>query len=126
MVPAVRRGIFSNIPRRFLTLSAVDGPLHPPLVSHTLPEYFRDVILKNHPLHSALVCRNERPDIHGGPRSLGVGTRPHLAWTFEEFDRNINALARGLLNLGVVKGDRVAVIMGNNRCVKCDHVRFHS
>ncbi|KAG6865443.1 hypothetical protein C0991_002519 [Blastosporella zonata] len=38
----------------------------------------------------------------------------HLAWDFAEFDRHINALARGLLGMGVRKGDRVGVVMGNN------------
>ncbi|KAL1745248.1 hypothetical protein HDZ31DRAFT_82110 [Schizophyllum fasciatum] len=32
----------------------------------------------------------------------------------EEFDRHIKALARGLLEMGVKPGERVAVIMGNN------------
>jgi hypothetical protein len=114
MLQVIRRGISCNAnnPRRFLTVSSVDGPLHPPLVSHTLPEYFRDVILKQNASRPALICRNENPGIHGGPH---VGAESHLVWDFEEFDRNINALARGLLNLGVVKGDRIGVIMGNNR-----------
>ncbi|KAL1700997.1 hypothetical protein EV121DRAFT_282959 [Schizophyllum commune] len=43
---------------------------------------------------------------------MGVST--HLAWDFEELDRHIKALARGLLELGVKPGERVAVIMGNN------------
>ena len=40
-----------------------------------------------------------------------------MRWNFGEFDRHIGALARGLVGLGVKKGDRVGVIMGNNRCV---------
>ncbi|KAL1694039.1 hypothetical protein GGG16DRAFT_122877 [Schizophyllum commune] len=43
---------------------------------------------------------------------MGVST--HLAWDFEELDRHIKALARGLLELGVKPGERVAVIMGND------------
>ncbi|KAI5834010.1 acetyl-CoA synthetase-like protein [Schizophyllum commune Tattone D] len=43
-----------------------------------------------------------------------MGLSTHLAWDFEEFDRHIKALARGLLELGVKPGERVAVIMGNN------------
>lgn len=39
----------------------------------------------------------------------------HLAWDFDEFDKHIRALARGLVAMGVRKGDRVAVLMGNNR-----------
>lgn len=46
---------------------------------------------------------------------MNLGTSSHLAWSFAEFDRHINALARGLLRMGVQKGDRVGVLMGNNR-----------
>lgn len=34
--------------------------------------------------------------------------------TYEQLDRDSNALARGLLNRGVKKGDRCAVMLGNN------------
>ncbi|PSR78601.1 hypothetical protein PHLCEN_2v7348 [Hermanssonia centrifuga] len=97
-----------------LTLSAVEGPLHPPLVSQTLPEYFNRVILANHAERPALICRRERPRPYGGPRSHNLGVEKHLAWNFGEFNVNIKALARGLVGLGVKKGDRVGVIMGNN------------
>jgi acyl-CoA synthetase (AMP-forming)/AMP-acid ligase II len=44
-----------------------------------------------------------------------------LAWDFEELDRHVHALSAGLLDMGVKKGDRVAVIMGNCRFVA--HIR---
>ena len=102
--------------RRSLTLSSVQGPKEPPLEHRTLSVYFRDEILAKHAERPALVCRQEKPRAHGGPSlpNLGVGT--HLAWDFAEFDRHIHALARGLVSLGVQKGDRVAVVMGNHRC----------
>jgi acyl-CoA synthetase (AMP-forming)/AMP-acid ligase II len=34
--------------------------------------------------------------------------------TYDALDRDSNKLARGLQNLGVKKGDRVAVSLGNN------------
>ena len=34
--------------------------------------------------------------------------------TYDALDRDSNALARGLAKLGVKKGDRVAVSLGNN------------
>ena len=34
--------------------------------------------------------------------------------TYEELDRRSNALARGLQSIGVIKGDRVSVSLGNN------------
>lgn len=102
--------------RRSLTLSSVEGPKDPPLEQRTLPVYFRDEVLAKHAERPALVCRQERPRAHGGPPSRNMGIETHLAWDFEEFDRHIHALARGLVSLGVKKGDRVAVVMGNNRC----------
>lgn len=102
--------------RQLLTLSSVEGPKDPPLEHRTLPIYFRDEILAKHAERSALVCRQEKPRAHGGPPSRNMGVNTHLAWDFAEFDRHIHALARGLVSLGVQKGDRVAVVMGNTRC----------
>ena len=99
-----------------LTLSEVEGPKHPPLVSKTLPAYFRDDILNVHGGRQALIARQEPARPYGGPRGRNLGDAPYLAWDFGEFERNVQALARGLLGLGVRKGDRVGVIMGNNRC----------
>ena len=65
-----------------------------------------------------LISRSEKPRTHGGPytlaRNLG-GVERHLAWDFEEFERHIDSLAKGLVGLGVQTGDRVGVVMGNNR-----------
>ncbi|KIM85713.1 hypothetical protein PILCRDRAFT_5365 [Piloderma croceum F 1598] len=98
---------------RFLSLSSVEGPSHIPLVNATLSEYFSRQVLEKHSARPALICRNESPRSHGGPLSHNLGVRTHLAWDFEEFDVHIKALTRGLLNMGVKKGDRVGVIMGN-------------
>ncbi|KAI0073641.1 acyl-CoA synthetase [Panus rudis PR-1116 ss-1] len=100
--------------RRALTVSSVVGPTEPPLVQSTLSHYFENEILKHHSTRPALICRAEHPRAHGGPVSRNLGVTRHLAWDFEEFDRHIEALARGLLDLGVKKGDRVGVVMGNN------------
>ena len=107
-----------------LTLSSVTGPTTPPLSDKTLYDYFSEVLAQKSS-RPALLCRTERPGVFGGPplrvRNLATesGTqRDYLAWDYEEFNRNIMALARGLVELGVKKGDRVGVIMGNNRCVR--------
>jgi len=100
---------------RSLSLSSVQGPLHPPLVDTTLSVYFAREVLRKHGARPALICRNEAPGAHGGPLSHNLGVRTHLAWDFGDFDRHIKALTRGLLNMGVKKGDRVGVIMGNVR-----------
>lgn len=107
--------------RRLLTLSSVEGPKEPPLESRTLSVYFRDEILAKHADRPALVCKQEQPRAHGGPLSPNMGVRTHLAWDFHEFDRHIQGLARGLVSLGVQRGDRVAVLMGNNRCAFNPH-----
>lgn len=98
-----------------LSLSSVEGPTEPPLANSTLSHFFTREILRNYSDCPALICRTEPPRAHGGPPSPNLGVERHLAWDFEEFDRHIVALSRGLVGLGVKKGDRVGVIMGNNR-----------
>lgn len=107
--------------RRFLALSSVEGPLDPPLVTKTLGDYFVQDILSKHSTRPALICKKEIANSHGGPRSRNLGSAKHLAWDFEEFDRHISALARGLLLMGVKVGDTVGVVMGNNRCVQASY-----
>ena len=107
----------TNVHGARLTLSAVEGPKDPPLVHKSLPAYFNEDILARHADRPALICRREPPRHHGGPRSHNLGVDTHLAWSFGELDEHTRALARGLIGLGVRKGDRVGVIMGNNRCV---------
>ncbi|KAJ3986184.1 acyl-CoA synthetase [Lentinula detonsa] len=100
--------------RRASTLSIVQGPSYPPLSSRTLSEYFTKEILQRHSTRPALICSSERPRAHGGPSSKNLGKTSHLAWDFDEFERHIDAASRGLLLMGVQKGDRIGIIMGNN------------
>ncbi|KAH9992273.1 acetyl-CoA synthetase-like protein [Russula vinacea] len=90
-----------------------EGARDSPLDNRTLPEYFAAEVLSRGPDHPALICRQERSRAHGGPLSRNMRVEGHLAWDFSEFDSHIRALARGLVGLGVKKGDRVGVIMGN-------------
>ncbi len=117
-----RRALVSRrLWRRSLAVSAVQGPVHPPLDNRTLSDYFVQEVLQKHNTRPALICRSEKPRAHGGPPSKNLGVSSHLAWDFEEFERHIDAAARGLLLMGVRTGDRIGVIMGNNRCVGCLH-----
>lgn len=104
--------------RRLLTQSSVAGPLEPPLSTKTLPKFWRTEVVEKHSTRPALIARKEHPRAHAGPASPNLGITTHLAWDYEEFNRHIDALARGLLSMGVQKGDRVAVIMGNTRFVQ--------
>lgn len=103
-----------NIGHCSLTSSSVQGPTERSLDLRTLTGFFREHILGKHAHRPALICRQERPRAHGGPPSRNLSVTSHLAWDFDEFDRHIRALARGLVAIGVRKGDRVAVLMGNN------------
>lgn len=108
----------AHLIKRRLTKSSVQGPLEPLLSIKTLPQYFDTEILDKYHARPALICRQEAARAHGGPPTHNLGRESsYLAWNFEEFDRHINALARGLLSMGVQTGDRVGVIMGNNRYV---------
>jgi hypothetical protein len=89
--------------------------LEPPLEERTLPSYFHDHLLPSFSDRPALVCKGESARPFSGPARSAQGK--HLHWTFRDLDEHVVALAKGLLGAGVGKGDRVGVIMGNNRCV---------
>ena len=100
-----------------MTLSAVQGSDHPPLDSRTLYEYFKstNTLRLERP---ALICPFELPRPHGGPLTSNMGVSTHLSWSYSELDHHIQALARGLVSLGVKRGDRIGVVMGNTRLVR--------
>lgn len=85
-------------------LSYVKGADTPPLSNETLPSFYDKVLLTNFPTRPALVSRHEPS-----------GDSGCLRWSFEELWKQANDLARGLLGLGVRKGTRVGVVMGNCR-----------
>ncbi len=74
------------------TKSSYDhGPNTPPLIEQTIGANLESVATA-HPDNDALV------DVATGRR-----------WTYAEFDRDVNAMARGLLAAGIEKGDRVGI-----------------
>ena len=101
--------------RKALAFSYVEGPREPPLESSTLSNYFEQQLLPRYAPKPALICRQELPRAHAGPPQCNLNRTDCLAWSFDEFFRHIQSLARGLVALGVKKGDRVGAVMGNNR-----------
>lgn len=91
--------------RAVAQLAYAKGADTPPLSNETLPSFYEKELLTKFTTRPALVSRHEP-----------VGGSGYLRWSYEELWKRANDLARGLIGLGVTKGTRVGVIMGNNRC----------
>lgn len=91
-----------------LTNSISEGPADPPLLPYTIPEYFAKVV-SEHGDRPAVITREAHSP-------LAISPNPHASettLTFAGLDSASNALAHSLRSLGVKKGDRVAVSLGN-------------
>ncbi|KAF1938735.1 acyl-CoA synthetase/AMP-acid ligase-like protein II [Clathrospora elynae] len=82
--------------RGLLTQAHSVGPTEPPLLGQTVPQHFARVVGQY------------------GDRDAVISHHQRIRLTYDALDRHSNALARGLQKLGVKKGDRVAVSLGNN------------
>ena len=71
--------------------SYLKGSTQQPLLQETIGQCL-DRIASQHPQREALVVRHQ-----------------DIRWTYAQYQREINALATGLLNLGVKPGDRVGI-----------------
>ncbi len=80
------------------------GETTPPLIEETIGENFARVA-REHADREALV------EVAGGRR-----------WTYAELDRDVDALARGLIGAGIGKGDRVGIWAPN--CAEWTLVQF--
>ncbi|OAX82019.1 hypothetical protein ACJ72_03630 [Emergomyces africanus] len=90
-------GSFLQVQRRFLlTQSYARGPSEPPLFDQTVGEHFANIVSKY------------------GDRTAVISRHQAQRLTYEELDRKSNSLARGLAAGGLLKGDRVAVSLGNS------------
>ena len=74
-----------------LTQSYVDHPSDEALLNDTLGEYF-DRIVERFPNREALVVKHQ-----------------NIRWTYREYQREIELIAKGLLALGIDVGDRVGI-----------------
>lgn len=82
--------------RTLLTRAHDRGSTEPPLLEQTVGQHFASVVAQ-HGDRTAVVSRHQRTSL-----------------TYDALNRKSNALARGLADIGVTKGDRVAVSLGNN------------
>ena len=82
--------------RTILTRAFAEGPTEPPLLEDTIPGHFNKIV-------------NDH-----GDRLAVVSSHQKQRLTYHELNRKANAVAQGLRDVGVQKGERVAVMLGNN------------
>lgn len=75
----------------FAGMSHVRGVAHPPLLEVTIPELLAGTV-ETYPAHIAAIFEDQG-----------------IRWTYREFAQEVDALARGLLSLGLKPGDRLGV-----------------
>lgn len=92
--PAVRTAI--TLLRRSHTQAKARGPLEPPLLEETIGENFSRIVSAH------------------GDRPAVISRHQSKRLTYHELDQNSNVVAKGLQGVGVKKGDRVCVQLGNN------------
>ncbi|KAJ6164522.1 AMP-dependent synthetase/ligase [Penicillium chermesinum] len=74
----------------------MQGPLQPPLIESTVGDHFVKIV----------AAYGDRPAL--------ISRHQNDIATFDSLDFRSNALARGLQSVGVKKGDRVGVMLGNS------------
>ncbi|OQE12104.1 hypothetical protein PENVUL_c001G01359 [Penicillium vulpinum] len=84
------------VKRGLLTESYARGPSSPPLIDSTVGDYFAKIVAE---------C---------GDRTAVISRHQNDRATYASLDTRSNALARGLASVGVGKGERVGVMLGNS------------
>ncbi|KAL7621492.1 hypothetical protein AAE478_008815 [Parahypoxylon ruwenzoriense] len=103
-----RRGVTTHT----TDLSYAEGPSEPPFLAQTVPEHFATVVSQYGDLPAAVFRSPTTMD--SPPSSSPVDIPPvTTTLTYEALDVQSNSLAHALRSLGVRKGDRVAVSLGN-------------
>ncbi|KAL2183088.1 acetyl-CoA synthetase-like protein [Thermothelomyces heterothallicus CBS 203.75] len=97
-----------------LTRSIYEGPSEPPLLPHTIPEHFSSIV-REFGDRPAVICRTPTTGRDALPNlpAEGLPAAVETTLSYEKLDLASNALAHSLRSLGVKKGDRVAVSLGN-------------
>lgn len=88
--------------------------MKPPLLPHTIPEHFASIVSQfgDRPAVIARTPTTTRDALPDVPTD-GIPASIETALSYEKLDLSSNALAHSLRSLGVKKGDRVAVSLGN-------------
>ena len=79
-----------------MTSSHDRGPSEPALIEQTIPQHFASIVSRF------------------GDRNAVISRHQNAILTYSVLDEQSNSISRGLQSLGVKKGDRVAVSLGNN------------
>ncbi|KAK9776421.1 putative Acetyl-CoA synthetase-like protein [Seiridium cardinale] len=95
-------------------LSYAEGPKEPPLLRQTVPEHFASIVSK-HGDRPAVIARSPTvTDLLPSTSAARTASKPETKiLTYDALDTLSNTLADSLRSLGVKKGDRVAVSLGN-------------
>ncbi|KAI1417361.1 acetyl-CoA synthetase-like protein [Hypoxylon sp. FL1857] len=102
-----RRGVATS------HLSYAEGSRHPPLLTHTIPEHFAQIVSQYGDRPAAVFRSPTTADLAPPPASSSSVIPETTTLTYEALDSQSNALAHSLRSLGVKKGDRVAVSLAN-------------
>lgn len=86
----------------------------PALLPHTIPEHFASIV-SEHGDRPAVICRTPTASRDALPTlpTDGIPAAVETTLSYEKLDLASNALAHSLRSLGVKKGDRVAISLGN-------------
>ncbi|KAI1818589.1 acetyl-CoA synthetase-like protein [Poronia punctata] len=99
-----KRGIMTS------GMSYVEGPTDPALLSHTIPEHFASVVSRFGDMAAVMA----RVPVMSQASTTSSGKRAETTTlTYASLDSLSNTVAHSLRSLGVKKGDRVAVSLGN-------------
>lgn len=86
----------THLRRGLLTSARIKGPLEPALLEETVGQNFARIV-SAHGDRNAVISRHQQKRL-----------------TYHQLDLDSNVVARGLQSLGIKKGDRVCVSLGNN------------